>query len=291
MQPEENAAETAPQNTPEPTRAPAASLRDAKLESSHAELPPMSIIGGDSAPAAKPGEIPKPKQFGRKGIPQGMPKTTETGNSPIGAVSNPADLTEKLSGQHVGGYGGDAPRTPRAPREPRPEGEFRREDRGPREPRPEGDFRREDRGPREPRPEGEFRREDRGPREPRPEGEFRREDRGPREPRPEGDFRREDRGPREPRPERARLHIEPVVIPLEPPSSLWGSVKRFFANLWGVPSKATFTPAPRGRGEQQGDNRRDDRGGRGHGHGGERRRDDRGGRGRGGPRRGGPRRG
>jgi hypothetical protein len=106
MQPEENAAETAPQNTPEPTRAPAASLRDAKLESSHAELPPMSIIGGDSAPAAKPGEIPKPKQFGRKGIPQGMPKTTETGNSPIGAVSNPADLTEKLSGQHVGGYGG-----------------------------------------------------------------------------------------------------------------------------------------------------------------------------------------
>ena len=257
MQPEENAAETAPQNTPEPNRAPAASLRDAKLESSHAELPPMSIIGGDSAPAAKPGEIPKPKQFGRKGIPQGMPKTIETGNSPIGAVSNPADLTEKLSGQHVSGYAGDASRAPRAPREPRPEGEFRREDRGPREPRPEREFRREDRGPREPRPEGEF--------------------------------RREDRGPREPRPERARLHIEPVVIPLEPPRSLWGSVKRFFATLWGVPSRATFTPAPRGRGEQQGDNRRDDRGGRSHG--GERRRDDRGGRGRGGPRRGGPRRG
>ena len=60
MQPEETPAQpAAPQANPEP--APAASLRDAKLESAHAELPPMSVIGGDSTPATKPGEIAKPK--------------------------------------------------------------------------------------------------------------------------------------------------------------------------------------------------------------------------------------
>lgn len=265
MQPEENAAQPAAQNTPEPTPAPAASLRDAKLESAHAELPPMSVIGGETTPAAKPGEIAKPRQFGRRGTPQGMPPAAGAGSSAsIGAVSNPSEITEKLSGQHANGYAGGGQGG-----EPRP----RREDRGP---RPEGDFRRDDRGPREPRPEG-----DRPRREPRPEGEFRREDRGPR---PEGERRRDDRGPREPRPERARIHIEPVVIPLEPPRSIWGSVKRLFATLWGVPSKAEFTPAPRAPREE----RRDDRGG--HRHGGDRRRDDRG-RGRGGRGRGGPRRG
>lgn len=256
MQPEETPAQpAAPQANPEP--APAATLRDAKLESAHAELPPMSVIGGDSTTAAKPGEIAKPRQFGRRGVPQGMPAPAAGGTPSIGAVSNPSDLTEKLSGQHAGGYAGGAP----AVGEPRP----RREDR---EPRP----------PREPRPEGEFRREDRGPRTergPRPE----------REPRQDAERRRDDRGPREPRPERARIHIEPVVIPLEPPRSIWGSVKRLLATLWGVPSKVEYSQAP---GAGRDERRRDDRGGHRHGDG--RRRDDRGGRGRG-RGRGGPRRG
>lgn len=252
MQPEETPAEpAAPQTNPEP--APAASLRDAKLESTHADLPPMSVIGGDSAPAPKPGEIAKPRQFGRRGTPQGMPSPAAAQPS-IGAVSNPDDLTEKLSGQHAAGYAGAAPAG-----EPRP----RREERAPREPRPEGEARREDRG----------QRSDRGPRTER-------------QPRPEGDRRRDDRGPREGRPERARIQIEPVVIPLEPPRSLWGSLKRLLATLWGVPSKAVYTPAPGTRHEE---GRRDGRGDRRHGDG--RRRDDRGGRGGRGRGRGGPRRG
>jgi hypothetical protein len=249
-----NPAENPAPETPAP--APAASLRDAKLESSHAELPPMSVIGGDTTPAAKPGEIAPPKSFGRRGQPRGGSNGGSGTPAPaIGAVSDPADLTEKLSGDLARGAA-PAPREPRPPREPR-------------EPRAEGDFR--------------PRRDDRGP---RPDGEFRprREDRGPRA---EGDRpRRDDRAPH---PERARIHIEPVVIPLEPPRSLWGSIKRLAATLWGVPRRAEYIPAPRapeGNGRRE-DRRRDDRGhhrggrnGQGHRGG----RGDRGGRGGRGPR-------
>ncbi len=246
--PAENPAET----TPTPAPAPAASLRDAKLESAHAELPPMSVIGGDSAPAAKPGEIAAPKSFGRRGQPRGGSAGSPGAPAPaIGAVSNPADLTEKLSGDLAQG-GAQAPREPRPPREPRA-------------PRPEGEFR--------------PRRDDRGP---RPDGEFRprRDDRGPR---PDGERRRDDRAPA---PERARIHIEPVVIPLEPPRSLWGSIKRLAATLWGVPRRAEYTPAPRapeGNGRRE-DRRRDDRGHHRGGRNGQGHRGGRGGRGGRGPR-------
>ncbi len=251
-----NPAENPANETPAPAPAPAASLRDAKLESAHADLPPMSVIGGDSTPAAKPGEIAPPKSFGRRGTPQGGGKGGAGAPAPaIGAVTNPADLTEKLSGDLAKGDA-QAPRAPREPRAPRPEGEFRgpREDRGP---RPEGDFR--------------PRRDDRGP---RPDGEFRprRDDRGPR---PDGERRRDDRAPV---PERARIHIEPVVIPLEPPRSLWGSIKRLAATLWGVPRRAEYTPAPRA---PQGNGHREDRRGddRGHHRGGRNGQGQRGGRG------------
>ncbi len=46
-------------------------VSDSRLESQHADLPPMSVIGASAEPAAKPGTIAAPKQFGRRGAPRG----------------------------------------------------------------------------------------------------------------------------------------------------------------------------------------------------------------------------
>lgn len=239
-------------------RTPAPRIAEAKLESAHAELPPLSVIGASSEPAAKPGTITTPKQFGRRGTPRGAAPSAANGQTArpsIGVVEDPSQLTENLTGSLAKQ---NAPeqreqREPRERREPRAEGE-RGPRREPREPRPEGFVAEEGRQPgipqgdrprREPRAEGE-----RGPRrEPRAEG-----DRGPR---PEG-----DRGPR--REDRPRIQIEPVVIPVQAPIGFWASLKRKLATLFGIPTKAVFVPTERTqapRGEHRGE--RPDRGGRG----------------------------
>ena len=207
-------------------RTPAPRLNEAKLESAHAELPPLSVIGASSEPAAKPGTITTPKQFGRRGTPRGAAPSAANGQAArpsIGVVEDPSQLTENLSGDRAQSAA-PAQREPRERREPRAEGE-----RGPR---------------REPRAEG-----DRGP---RPEG-----DRGP---------RREDRPRRE---ERPRIQIEPVVIPVQAPIGFWASLKRKFATLFGIPTKAVFVPSARAhqpRGEHRGERSdRGQRGGRGRG--------------------------
>ncbi|MEN9653689.1 MAG: hypothetical protein RL303_1409 [Verrucomicrobiota bacterium] len=239
-------------------RTPAPRLNEAKLESAHAELPPLSVIGASSEPAAKPGTITAPKQFGRRGTPRGVSSSApgQSDRPAIGVVEDPSQLTENLSGS-LSAQGGAPSREPRERREPRAEGE-RGPRREPRQPRPEG-FSEEGRQPGI--PQG-----DRPRREPRAEGE-RGPRREPREPRPEGDLpRREDRPRRE---ERPRIQIEPVVIPVQAPIGFWASVKRKLATLFGIPNKAVFVPSARNehsRGEPRGErSERGHRGGRGRG--------------------------
>lgn len=219
-------------------RTPAPRLNEAKLESAHAELPPLSVIGASSEPAAKPGTITAPKQFGRRGTPRGAAPSAANGQAArpaIGVVEDPSQLTENLSGDRT--QSAAPAREDRPRREPRAEGE-----RGPRrEPRAEGE-----RGPR------------REPREPRPEGD---------RPRSEGDRPRRDDRPR--REDRPRIQIEPVVIPVQAPIGFWASLKRKLATLFGIPDKAVFVPSSRPyapRGEPRGERSdRGHRGGRGRG--------------------------
>ena len=240
-------------------RTPAPRLNEAKLESAHAELPPLSVIGASSEPAAKPGTIATPKQFGRRGTPRGAAPSAANGQAArpsIGVVEDPSQLTENLSGDRAQSAA-PAQREPRERREPRAEGE-RGPRREPREPRPEGAV---EEGRQPGIPQG-----DRPRREPRAEGE-RGPRREPREPRPEGERpRREDRPRRE---ERPRIQIEPVVIPVQAPIGFWASLKRKLATLFGVPDKAVFVPSARPhqpRGEHRGERSdRGHRGGRGRG--------------------------
>jgi hypothetical protein len=239
-------------------RTPAPRLNEAKLESAHAELPPLSVIGASSEPAAKPGTITAPKQFGRRGTPRGAAPSAANGQAArpaIGVVEDPSQLTENLSGDRT--QSAAPAREDRPRREPRAEGE-RGPRREPREPRPEGlaeegrqpGIPQGDRPRREPRAEGE-----RGPR------------REPREPRPEGDRPRRDDRPR--REDRPRIQIEPVVIPVQAPIGFWASLKRKLATLFGIPDKAVFVPSSRPyapRGEPRGERSdRGQRGGRGRG--------------------------
>ena len=132
-------------------------VRESRLESEHADLPPMSVIGASAEPAAKPGTIAAPKQFGRRGTPRGAPASPGApGARPsIGMIENPAEAQESISG-------------PLAARPSAPQGE-RRERREPREPREPREHR-EPRERREPRHEGErqARREERPRREEKP---------------------------------------------------------------------------------------------------------------------------
>ena len=246
MQPEDTSAQPAEN---QPTAAPAPenrpSLRDSKLESSHAELPPMSVIGGSTTPTTAPGQIAQPKQYGRRGMPNGNSGNPGKGNvrPNMGAITNPADLVEKLSGNAAQGYAGNERREERPRYEDRPRRDGTTPNVNPvdastqphggrteNELRAEREYRaaRNDRGPRGPRPDGEHR---------EPRNEFRGERREP---------RNEHRGERrEGRPERARIQIEPVVIPLQRPTGLWASITRFFASLWGIPKRAEFVPQER----------------------------------------------
>ena len=270
-------------------RTPTPRIHDAKLESAHAEIPPLSVIGATAEPAAKPGTIATPKQFGRRGAPRGAAPTSngQAARPAIGVVEDPSQLTENISGDlsRQSAAKTEQPRERRETREPRPEGASYgdRPRREPREPRQEGnppDGARQEgipqgdrprREPRESRPEGAGY-GDRPRREPRqegfPQGERTQGDRPrrePRESRPEGT----GYGDRPRREERPRIQIEPVVIPVQAPIGFWASVKRKLATLFGIPNKAVFVPAERpsnSRGEHHGERPdRGHRGGRGHG--------------------------
>ncbi|MFZ9344940.1 MAG: hypothetical protein ACO268_07270, partial [Opitutales bacterium] len=118
----------AEQSAAQETRNETSGVAASRLESEHADLPPMSVIGASDEPAAKPGTIAAPKQFGRRGAPRGVqPSAGAPGARPtIGVVENPAEVTESISGPLASRSGG-APRpgarerrAPRARRAPRP---------------------------------------------------------------------------------------------------------------------------------------------------------------------------
>ena len=238
MNPEENKGQ---ENTSSPSVAPVATnpaprITESKLEAAHATLPPMSVIGASTEPAVKPGTIPTPKQFGRRGTPSNVAPSGKTANSrpSIGVIENPAQVTESLSGElakqprptHA------APAAHQAPREPRHE-----------QPR----FERDSRPP-----------QHRAPRETHHERQE--------------NAHAAPQARREPRPERQKLHIDPVVIPEQSPIGFWANLKRKIASLFGIPEKSTAT-APQPRNHQRSRGPRDYRDGpRPHGgHGGPRR--------------------
>lgn len=250
----------APSAAPNPVSTPAPRITEAKLESAHAALPPLSVIGASAEPVAKPGTIVTPKQFGRRGAPSSVAPNGKTENArpAIGVIENPALAKESISGELANQpAAAQAPRAPREPREPRTE--FRPER------RPESNY--------EPRQERSH--ESRGPREPRGEPRGERFDRPQHAPQGHEQGRSSERPQREPRSERPRLQIEPVVIPVQSPIGFWVNLKRKLATLFGIPSKAS--PSARAhhpRGEQRehrGDFRqggRGPRGGQGRGRGG-----------------------
>ncbi|NBX01258.1 hypothetical protein EBR11_01840 [bacterium] len=130
---------------------PAPRITESKLESAHADLPPLSVIGASSEPTVKPGSPTQPKQFGRRGTPakSGFSGKSENSRPSIGVIENPSLATENISGELAKKPIAEAipPQQPapalsnqspegRESREPRRE-RFERPRREPREPRPE----------------------------------------------------------------------------------------------------------------------------------------------------------
>ena len=154
MNPENNGQETNPAPSaasPAAPSNPAPRITESKLESAHADLPPLSVIGASSEPSVKPGSPTQPKQFGRRGTPakSGFNGKSETSRPSIGVIENPSLATENISGELA--------KKPIAEVSPRREptsvsSESIAEAREPREPRRER-FERPRREPREPRPE------------------------------------------------------------------------------------------------------------------------------------------
>ena len=221
MNPEENKGQ---EHTSSPSVAPVATnsaprITESKLEAAHATLPPMSVIGASTEPAVKPGTISTPKQFGRRGTPANVAPSGKTANSrpSIGVIENPAQVTESLSGELAKQPRPTqaAPASYQAPREPRHE-----------QPRHEQPRHEQQRFERDSRPQH------RAPREPHHE-------------RPEN-AHASPQARREHRPERPKLHIDPVVIPVQSPIGFWANLKRKIASLFGFSVKSSAS-APQHR--------------------------------------------
>jgi hypothetical protein len=246
-----NPAPSAAQN---PVSTPAPRITESKLESAHAGLPPLSVIGASAEPVAKPGTIATPKQFGRRGVPSNVAPAGKTENArpSIGVVENPALAKESISGELA-----HQPAAAQAPRAPRAEFRPERRAESHHEPRPERTH--ESRGPREPRGE-RFERPHHAPQHAHQGHE---------------QGRNPERTPREPRSERPRLQIDPVVIPVQTPIGFWANLKRKLTALFGISTKASAGSRahhPRGEHRQhRGDFRQGGhrpRGGQGRGRGG-----------------------
>ena len=211
MNPEENKGQ---ENTSSPSVAPVATnpaprITESKLEAAHATLPPMSVIGASTEPAVTPGTISTPKQFGRRGTPSNVAPSGKTANSrpSIGVIENPAQVTESLSGELA--------------KQPRPTQAAPASYQAPREPRHEQPRHEQQRFERDARPPY------RAPRESQHE-------------RPEN-AHAAPQARREQRPERQKLHIDPVVIPVQSPIGFWANLKRKIASLFGISVKSTAT--------------------------------------------------
>ncbi len=117
-------------NKPAPATS-APRIAESAFEAAHAELPPLSAIGGEApVTASETSTTPAGVRRGRgRGAPAG--KFAPAGGQPakvaFGEVENPADMTESLSGKHAQGYPAE-----RTERPARPE----REERKPREAAP-----------------------------------------------------------------------------------------------------------------------------------------------------------
>lgn len=247
-----------------PAPAPANRIAESAFEAAHAELPPLSTIGGEApVTASETSTTPVGVRRGRgRGAPAG--KSGASAGQPakvaFGEVENPADMTETLTGKHVNGYPERAehPERPareeRKPREAAPacsepectcapeapaagpkefvppvsEGTFKAE-LNPEAERKAREERRQQQGPREPRPDRPLRGEGRpqqGAREPRPD-----RPQGEQQPRREGEPRREQRRD-EQRNRPGRLTIEAPKIPEQEPTTLFGKIKRAIGNIF-----------------------------------------------------------
>ena len=252
-------------NKPAPAAAPR--IAESSFEAAHAELPPLSAIGGDApVTASETSTTPVGVRRGRgRGAPAGkFGAPGQPAKVAFGEVENPADMTESLSGKHVQGY----PEQPeRAERPARPA----REERKPREAAPacsepacacseeapaatgpkefvppvsEGTFKAElnpeaERKAREERRQQQANREPRADRPRRDEGRPQQGNREPRPERPQGEQQpRRDGEPRreqrrdEPRNRPGRLTIEAPKIPEQEPTTLFGKIKRAIGNLF-----------------------------------------------------------
>lgn len=192
IQSDAGAAPAAPAAQPAPTR-----IAESSFEAAHADLPPLSTLGGE-APSASVDSASAAPSGARRGRGRG-PSAGKFGSADqpakvaFGAVENPADMTESLSGKHVMGYGDQQPQGERPRREPR-------EERKPRETAPEatGEVAPEttasaENGPKEfvpPVSEGSFKAE----LNPEAERKAREERRQQRDERPRGDRRNSEGG-------------------------------------------------------------------------------------------------
>ena len=208
------------------TPTPAPRITESKLESAHAALPPLSVIGASAEPVAKPGTIATPKQFGRRGVPSGFAPSGKTENArpSIGVVENPALAKESISGELA--HQPAATQAPRAPRE-----ESRPERRAEAQPEPRPERTHESRASREPRGE-RFDRPRHAPQHAQHGHHIHEQGRA------------SERTHREPSGERPRLQIDPVVIPVQTPIGFWANLKRKLVALFGISTKASSGARP-----------------------------------------------
>lgn len=107
---EQSEVSAATENTP--VRPPAQRLAESQLEAAHAELPPLSSISSGVAGEGEVAEEDGPKDPVRSGARRGLRRgaSSRGGNASaaapsIGAVEDPADIAENLSGRFANGYG------------------------------------------------------------------------------------------------------------------------------------------------------------------------------------------
>ncbi len=229
----EQSVESVPENTPaQPTQQ---RLAESQLEAAHAELPPLSSIPngivaeGEEATGGNGLEENSVRPNARRGLRRGHAGRagSSTESPAIGAVENPADISENLSGKYANGYEGRPARREFVPMEAAEEKPAASESSGPKEfvPPVSRDVYKAEMNPDRERQAREERRRSRPPREERaPQKEFfgeRREDR-PGEWSPQGR-----------RNAHQKLEIAPPEIPEQQEETLLGKIKKFFSGLFG----------------------------------------------------------
>lgn len=105
--PENTSAETPSRTTP-PNGIPSARLTESPLETTHADLPPLSDVSNSSVATELGSEITGSsarRPMPRRGIARGSSSSAGTAAKPsIGVVEDPAAINETLTGRFVNGY-------------------------------------------------------------------------------------------------------------------------------------------------------------------------------------------